>query len=254
MPERNAVFRDVNSYPADVLQRRAQGVEVFVTYHKVWDDGFGAKGWKINASIGDPTIIASTRQTGERINTSVFVHDILDHLISGFGISGHRSEAMALMQLARRTGSDPRHDFEQLVREDLMRGRVNGESLRSFLPEELLALLPPDQDLSDRQAIAYLEDALGEAALVEALVDQFFALGKMGAHHARLSWNKLGLDAGNATNTGLALQALLEKVDTEVEASGIERLDASFILSREDCVFVSEKAEPQSIYHMPVAA
>jgi len=61
----------------------------------------------VNATIGDPEIIASTRETGQRINTSAFVHDILDHFLSGFGVSGHRSEAMTLIQLSKRTGSDP---------------------------------------------------------------------------------------------------------------------------------------------------
>ena len=61
----------------------------------------------MNATIGDPEIIASTRETGQRINTSAFVHDILDHFLSGFGVSGHRSEAMTLIQLSKRTGSDP---------------------------------------------------------------------------------------------------------------------------------------------------
>jgi len=59
----------------------------------------------------------------------VFIHDILDHFLSGFGVSGHRSEAMALIQLSKRTGSD----YEQLVTEDILNGRVNGEVLQSLL-------------------------------------------------------------------------------------------------------------------------
>lgn len=255
--EYSSAFRDVNLYPADVLKRHEQGVEVFVTYQKAWDDGFGARGWKINAAIGDPQIIASTRQTGERINTSVFVHDILDHFISGFGISGHRSEAMALVQLARRTGSDPRPDFEQLVHEDLMHGRVNGETLRSFLPDSLLALLPPGKDHSDRAMIVHLQSILGEQRLVEALVDHFFTLGNGGSLHARLSWSRLGLAADNAKKTGLALQSLLEKVDTEAERSGIDRVDASIVLGRKDCAFIVQSGvqdAPQSVYHVSIAA
>lgn len=113
-------FRSVAQYSRDLLRISDDGVDVPVTYKKVWDDGFGARGWKVNATIGDPEIIASTRETGWKINTSVFIHDILDHLLSGFGISGHRREAMALIQLAKRTGSDPGPEFEQLVREDIL--------------------------------------------------------------------------------------------------------------------------------------
>jgi len=107
-------FCSVEQYPQNLLRTDDDGVQVPVTYKKVWDDGFGARGWKVNATIGDPEIIASTRETGQRINTSVFIHDILDHFLSGFGVSGHRSEAMALIQLSKRTGSDPRPDYEQL--------------------------------------------------------------------------------------------------------------------------------------------
>ena len=72
-------FRSIKQYPQNLLRIGDGSVQVPVTYKKVWDDGFGARGWKVNATIGDPAIIASTRETGLRINTSVFIHDILDH-------------------------------------------------------------------------------------------------------------------------------------------------------------------------------
>ena len=93
-------FRSVEQYPQNLLRMADDGVQVPLTYKKVWDDGFGVRGWKVNVTIGDSEIIASTRETGQRINTSVFIHDILDHFLSGFGVSGHRSEAMALIQLS----------------------------------------------------------------------------------------------------------------------------------------------------------
>jgi hypothetical protein len=49
-------------------------------YGRTWRDGFGARGWKVAGAVNDPEVIASTAETGERIPTSVFVHDILDHL------------------------------------------------------------------------------------------------------------------------------------------------------------------------------
>lgn len=255
MPDYSDSFRDVNRYTTDLLKRHGQGVEVFATYKKVWNDEFGARGWKLNATIDDPEIIASTRQTGERINTSVFVHDVLDHFLSGFGVSGHRSEAMALVQLAQRTGSSPRPDFRQMINEDIMNGRVNGETLRTFLPDRILSLLPAREVLTDKETVSYLKDAMGKDALVEALVDHFFILGGKGKKHAIDSWNKLGLHHDNATHTGIALQALLDKIDYEAESSGVDRLDASIVLNNEDCVFITTTGNPGfsgSVYHTAI--
>jgi hypothetical protein len=211
-------------YPQHLLQVNDDSVAIPVTYKKVWDDGFGARGWKVDATIGDPEIIASTRETGHRISTSVFVHDILDHFLSGFGVSGHRSEAMALVQLSKRTGSDPTADYEQLVREDILNGRVNGEKFADFLPADLSALIPHGKTMTGREIIAFLCQQTGEERLVKSLVNNFFKLGVRGENHADESWKKLGLDPGKRKNTGLALQSLLEQVDRAVEAAGVEQL------------------------------
>ena len=236
----NHSLRDVQQYSSELLKLLHQGVQLSATYRKVWNDGFGARGWKLNATIGDPAIIASTRQAGERIATSVFVHDILDHFLSGFGVSGHRSEAMALMQLSYRTGSDPRPDFRQLVMEDVMHGMINGEALDSFLPEPMLNLLPSDKSMTGKQMIATLTDTLGHDALVEALVDHFVLLGKQGDNHAAASWQKLGLDHAQAGATGTALQRLLDKVDLEAESSGVDALDVSIVINDSVCSFIVE--------------
>ncbi len=230
-------FIDVTSYPREWLQVSDDGVRIAVTYRQVWNDGFGARGWKLDASIGDPQIIASTRATGERIPTSVFIHDILDHFLSGFGISGHRSEAMALIQLQRRTGSDPRSDYEQMVREDLLFGRVNGERLMDFLPPQLRARLPSASALGERQLIAHLKGTLGEARLVGVLVEHFFSLGLAGQAHARHSWVRLGLAWEKAAALGLALQSILECVDREAQHSAIEALRGHFLIAADHCVF-----------------
>ena len=160
-----SAFRDVAQYPRRYLYTDATGVHVPTTYRRVWDDGFGARGWKIDVSIGDPEIIASTRETGSRVETSVFVHDILDHLLSGFGVSGHRSEAMALAQLALRTASDIRSDFEQMVKEDLMKGRVNGENIREFIGPDLVSQVPAEVT-EGRDVMGSLVARLGEAQVI----------------------------------------------------------------------------------------
>lgn len=245
-------FKDVRTYPPRLLNIESGHVSVGVTYKKLWDDGFGARGWKVNAAIGDPVIIASTRETGERIRTSVFVHDIIDHFLSGFGISGHRSEAMALIQLAQRTGSDPTPDYEQLVREDILPGNVNGEPLSTFLPDTLKAYLPAT-DLSDKQRMNYLKNALGEARLVERLVDHFFALGRAGEAHAQLSWRRLGLEPQRRSDIGVALQRLLERADHLAQDCGIESLEAAFAISNDQCVLsVTRGALPQPRFMQPV--
>ena len=217
-------YRNIMGYPHNLLRAGDGRVQVPVTYKKVWDDGFGARGWKVDATIGDPSIIASTRETGQRINTSVFIHDILDHFLSGFGVSGHRSEAMALIQLSKRTGSDPGPDYEQLVREDIFNGMVNGETLMDFLPADLLVLLPENASMTDKEKMAYLREQLGEERLIKSLVDNFFSLGNQGETHANDSWKSLGLDTTKRTDIGLALQSLLGVIDKTVEEMDVEEL------------------------------
>jgi len=230
-------FHNVKQYPSELLQKINNSVLVAVTYRKVWNDGFGARGWKLNATIGDPEIIASTRETGQRINTSVFIHDILDHFLSGFGVSGHRSEAMALIQLSKRTGSDPMSDFEQLVREDILHGRVNGESFRDFLPACLYSMIPENSAMTDKEIIAYLNEKLGEKRLTKYLVDNFFKLGKEGEKHADESWKILGLDTKKRTDIGLALQSLLEFIDQTVEKMGINELHGVISIDNRQVTF-----------------
>ena len=217
-------FRSIKQYPQNLLRIDDGGVHMPVTYKKVWDDGFGARGWKVDTTIGDPEIIASTRETGQRINTSVFIHDILDHFLSGFGVSGHRSEAMALIQLSKRTGSDPRPDYEQLVKEDILNGRVNGEELVDFLPVDLRAMIPDNSTMTNKEIIAYLRKQNGEDRLIESLVNNFFNLGQQGENHADQSWKILGLDANKRTAIGIAMQSLLEVIDQTVEELGVEEL------------------------------
>lgn len=252
MTARSQACKDVRDYPPSLLNIEPGRVRIGVTYKRVWDDGFGARGWKIDAAIGDPVIIASTRETGERIPTSVFVHDILDHFLSGFAISGHRSEAMALIQLSGRTGSDPAPDYEQLVREDILAGNVNGEPLVDFLPQTLTTRLPA-QPMPNRERMEYLKGALGAARLLDLLVDHFFALGRGGEEHARLSWRRLGLDRQRRREIGLALQRLLERVDWLAQDRAVESLQAHILISNQRCTLtVNDDTLGQRRFSEPV--
>ncbi|MGD8842044.1 MAG: hypothetical protein PVJ83_01100 [Gammaproteobacteria bacterium] len=116
-----------------------------------------------------------------------------------------------------------------------MNGRVNGESLTSFLPQALRVRVPADRGRTDRELMVFLKDAYGEACLVDLLVEHFFALGSSGADHADRSWRKLGLDPKRRTRIGLALQAVLTQVDRTVEAAGIEALGGHVDVGNDEC-------------------
>ncbi len=225
--EDNSILRTWSS-------REILPLSILVTYRHEWQDGYGARGWKLNCALDDPNVIAATAETGCRINTSVLIHDILDHYISGFPLSGHRNEAMALTQLASRTGSDPRADYEQMVDEDLMQGRVSGESFRSFLPEHLIRLLPEDS-LSGKEIIEFLKEKTGHTSLRSILADHFFELGQQGIPMARANWRRHELDYEQRKGFGICLQNLLERGE-EIIARG-QHVDAAgkFVVSNRQC-------------------
>lgn len=240
---RNRAFRTVTDYGTDVLEQIDGKVLIPVTYCHEWQDGLGARGWKLDATIGDPEIIASTPETGGRIATSVFVHDIFDHLLCGFAVSGHRAEAMALRQLADRTGTDIAPDYAQMVREDLRAGRLVGEgdSLRDFVGDELLSglrAIPAD----DRALAGALREQLGEDAFESALVARFFELGRHGDAHARASWHALGFDWAQRAPMALALQRAFAALDACVSRLGVKQGAGSVCLSgqRAGMVFASD--------------
>ncbi len=158
---------------------------------------------------------------------------MLDHLLSGFGISGHRSEAMALTQLNLRTGSDIRPDYEQMVDEDIMRGQINGETLRAFLPKTLLNLLPTNQR-TDEEITISLKDKLGIPTLRKNLVKHFYDLGKQGKAHAVQSWKTVGLPE-KRTEIGLALQKVLFYADNLVEDKTYDSTKGVFSIGKTAC-------------------
>lgn len=211
-----------------------QKVNIPVTYMSSWNDGFGARGWKLDCSIGEPSVIAATAEAGQRIPTSVLVHDILDHHLCGVDIGGHRNEAVALIQLQKRTGSDPRPDFTQIINEDLMHGRVNGESLRSFLPDDLRQLLTDNLE-DDKQAITMLCDRLGEDKLRQRLLQQFVDIGHMEDKSAQQAFEKHGLDYNKRSEIGLCLQAILSEADQLLRARNINQAHAKFWIENQQC-------------------
>jgi hypothetical protein len=217
-------------------------VSVPCVYQEVWEDGYGARGWKLSSGVADPEIIASTAATGDQIPTSVFVHDVLDHALCGLGASGHRNEAIALMQLASRTGIDPTADFAQMVDEDLLHGRVLGEEFRDFLPSDLKRQLPSAMQRG-KEAIACLEAQLGRTDLRARLISRFFEIGRAGTAGARQTFCSHGLDYGRRGPLGLALQGLLGRADKFVQRNAWARAIGRVHIAEGCCRFeVSEPA------------
>lgn len=224
-------------------------VSVPVTYHRVWKDGFGARGWKLDCSIGDPVVIAATAETGLRIPTSVLVHDLLDHHLCGIKIGGHANEAIALIQLEHRTGSNPRPDIRQMIEEDLLQGCVNGQPMREFLPPSLLALVP--KDLKDDQAIiAMLRRRLGRARLGDALEYHLLALGHAGDQRARRHFESLGLRYECRQQIGICLQRILTRADTELLEASVDSAFGKFVVGNDYCDL--KLTRPQSDYRESV--
>jgi hypothetical protein len=174
---------------------------------------------------------------------------VLDHYLCGVGIGGHRNEAIAIGQLAERTGSDPSPDLQQIIEEDILIGHINGESMESFLPDWLKAFLPADQSNSPK-IIEQLESRLGRETLRHALLDHFMALGAKGAHEARLSFERYGLEYLRRPRMGWCLQSILEEADEFVVTQNLEQASGDFYVSNDACGLTLK--EPEKTFHAPL--
>lgn len=141
---------------------------------------------------------------------------------------------MALIQLATRTGADPRQDYRQIVDEDLLRGHCNGEPLRSFLPADLAALLPAHID-DDKAAVEFLDRELGTNSLRKRLVSRFIEIGQSVQSQVELHWIFLGLDYRRRHAMGMALQRLLVQVDMLACRREWEQAHGFFIVGNQSC-------------------
>jgi len=226
-----------------------QRTHIPVTYRDEWQDGFGARGWKLDAAMRDNTVIASTAYTGENVPTSVLIHDILDHLLCGFGFSGHRNEAMAVIQLASRTGADTGISFHPMV-EEVLRGLILGESIETFLPDMLKRHLP-DRLLSDEESMSYLSRRLGKQQLRPLLLAHFQAMGEAGISPAKAHWHRAGLDYDRRTAIGLCLQELLVKAEEIALTRRWQHARAYFLIDNRECGLVIKYPETHEL-RLPV--
>ncbi len=190
-------------------------VVVTAAYADRWDDGFGVRGWKLDVPGAGPDVIAATPYTGERIPTSVFVHDLVDHHLCGFRLSGYLDEAGALIQLAQRTGSDPVADFQQIIDEDLLPGAFAGPDWKALLPASLVAEI--DAMGGGQAAFRALRQEYGDGLLRALFTAGFVRQGWARRDAARGAWTALGLDYDARPRIALALQELFRWMDTQVQ-------------------------------------
>ena len=212
------------------------GLIIPVSYRDEWQDGLGARGWKMDRAIGDPVLIATTAYSGEKVPTSVLIHDMLDHFVSGFGLSGHRNEAKATMQLGLRTGAEIASSYAQLA-EDIIVTGINGETLVQFLPPALCALLPTAA-ATDRERIAALKQRIGSTKLKDALIEQLWTCGNLGRAEAMTSWQAHGLDYARRSAIGLCLQQLLICAENHVDALSLAAIEGRFIIDNRACAII----------------
>jgi len=220
-----------------------------VTYRDEWQDGLGARGWKLDASLMDSTVIASTAYTGEKVPTSVLIHDILDHFLCGFGFSGHRNEAMAVIQLASRTGADIEISFRPMA-EEVMSGQILGEPIKTFLPDTLKQLLPAGT-LRVEERMSHLSRRLGKQRVRSLLLAHFQAIGEEGVGPAKAHWYRAGLDYDRRTAIGLCLQELLVQADEIALTRQWKHAHALFLVDNRECGLSIEFPETHEL-RLPV--
>jgi hypothetical protein len=219
---------------------RTAGIAFALTYHSEWQDGYGAQGWKLDLARNDPAVVACTAYTGEKTPTSVLVHDILDHLVSGFPLSGYANEARATAMHGLRNGIEVRSSYEWMA-DELLNGDGRDELAR-FLPPDLLVGVPGGTG-SDA-AIAALIAAHGRDRLKSRIVERFFGIGLSGIPVAFANWQKQRLEFERMHGIGLCLQALLVKAQDFIGRSAIEAATGRCQIGNMACEFIVATADP----------
>ena len=197
-------------------------LEFPIAYRSEWQDGYGAQGWKLKTAIDDREVIACTSYTGQKSQTSVLVHDMLDHLASGFWLSGYLNEARATAIHGIRNGIEVRSSYEHMI-EDILRNGKLGEPFKNFLPSRTLDTIP-ENCTTDARVIDFLLGRLGPEGLRSKLLQGFVAAGISGVPLAYERWKKQGLLFERMHAIGRCLQGLLERgerllVETETTAA-----------------------------------
>ena len=221
-------------------------VIIDIRYCAEWDDGFGARGWKLESTIADSRVIASTAFTGEISETSVFVHDIVDHYLCGLKIGGHRNEVIAVFLHALRSGV-PIDSSIALMVEDLITTGECGEELETFLPDHMLhgTKLPATDSISLMEKIA---SRYGKQETYHQLIEHYYRIGAEGIPDALSAWSAHGLDNARRSAIGRCLQKLIRDADSHVQDKGISMARGQIRVGNTKCRIMTRTGE----WHRPV--
>lgn len=223
------------------------GTQFDVTYHSEWQDGYGAHGWKLNVVMDAPEVIACTAYTGNKTPTSVLVHDILDHLVSGFWLSGFANEARATAMHGIRNGIEVRSSYEWMADEILSTNLLKVQ-LTDFLPASIMDGIPtlttPDK------AIALLLENNDPADIRNHLVEGFFRIGLSGIPIAVSNWQNQRLDFDRMHSIGVCLQALLIEAQDIIVNWAVATAKGQILVGNEVCEFAVGTDNPSRQAHI----
>ncbi len=217
----------------DIHFQPTSQVIVPVTYRSEWNDGFGAQGWKLDCALDDRKVIACTSYSGGGSPTSVLVHDVLDHYISGFPLSGYDHEAMATAMHGLRNGIEVTSSFKWMV-DEILNDPDLEDSLLPFLPPNMAGVIL-NEPLSGKAQRQRLLEHIDIEQLRESLLAGFFRVGLEGVPKAIQQWQAHGLGFANMRAIGFSLQRLLQRADAYVGEQNISYAKAQFGLSNEQC-------------------
>ena len=217
-----------------MLNTQSSGKRFDLTFHLEWKDGFGAQGWKLDVATSDPQVIACTAYTGEKTQTSVLVHDILDHLVSGFWLSGYVNEARATAIHGIRNGIEVRSSYEWMANE-ILNAKHAPEQLMDYLPPHITDVLPALTDTEE--SATFLLDKYGLAEIRNHVIERFFRIGLSGVPIAISKWQEQRLAFDRMHSIGLCLQALLVDVQEIISSWNAETATGNVYVGNDACEF-----------------
>lgn len=211
-------------------------VTVPLVYRTDWDDGFYARGWKIEGEMRRGAVIASTSTISGASPTSVPVHDILDHWVSGFSCHEWIGEAKAIVMHGLRNGIDVRRSLQAMAQE-MAQG---GYSLRGG-EEPLSAGGSVDADCPARASLRG-ERKRRSAAVEESFTTRVNVLtmalhrrGLEGVGEAVQRWRWHGLEFGRMELIGRALQELLNAAECRLAKSKAHEAKGVVTITNQEC-------------------
>lgn len=210
-----------------------------LTYQNEWQDGFGARGWKIDIAIPDPEVIACTAFTDGKSPTAVIVHDVLDHFISGFGSSGYVNEARAIVMHGLRNGIEVRSSIEWLVNDILSNSSSEANAvLESLLIQSSEILTSPSRPCNE--TLESLRERYGPDGLRNILAGKLIEAGLSGVPLAIGNWASHTLIFSRMAAIGFCLQRLFEQADEMISKRDIQVVRALLKIGNDVCVLKFE--------------